>query len=409
MQDKKLDTAPYKGVRDFYPEDMRIQNYIFSVMRTVAESFGYEEYSASLLEPTELYAAKSGEELVSEQTYTFEDRGGRSVTLRPEMTPSLARMIAGKRRELSLPLRWYSIPNCFRYERPQRGRLREHWQLNCDLFGVPGVEADAEIITLAYNIMRNFGAKDEDFVMKIAHRGSLEDALNEHDIPKENKKEIMRLIDKKGKLPEDERQEKLRELGADFEITENADISDLLQLLKERGVQNVSFDPDIVRGFDYYTGMVFEVFDTNSANSRSLFGGGRYDHLLEVFGVPPLPAVGFGMGDVGVRDFLFTHEFLPQIQSCTQVYVCTLSGEFVSYAKMLADKMRNCGVNVAVNLTDRKVGDQIASADEKGIPYVIVIGEDEVSKKEYTVKNLLTGEESRGVMDEVLKIMAQGS
>ena len=250
----KLGTEPYKGVRDFYPEDMRIQNYIFNTWRKVAEERGYVEYSASPLEPTEIYTEKSGAEIINEQTFTFIDRGHRSVTLRPEMTPTLARMVATRRRNLKFPLRWYSIPNLFRYERPQRGRKREHWQLNCDLLGVAGVEGDKEIVSLVYAIMREFGAKNEDFEIKINHSdiGSF------------------------------------KEIGPNFVL-----------------------DPTLARGQTYYTGIVFEVFDTNKANGRAIAGGGRYDNLLEIFEVEPIPAIGFGMGDITIRDFLETHTLGP--------------------------------------------------------------------------------------------------
>lgn len=250
----KLDTAPYKGVRDFYPEDMSIQNYIFDTWRKVAVDFGYVEYSASLLEPTEIYTEKSGAEIVNEQTFTFLDRGERSVTLRPEMTPSLARMIAARRRNLKFPLRWFSIPNLFRYERPQRGRKREHWQLNCDLLGVAGLEADKEMVMLAAAIVKEFGATENDFEIRI----------------------------------------------------NNSDINNF----KDIG-PNVVLDPTLARGQAYYTGPVFEIFDTNKENSRSIAGGGRYDNLLEIFDVEPIPAVGFGMGDITMRDFLETHKLGP--------------------------------------------------------------------------------------------------
>ncbi|MBX4195552.1 ATP phosphoribosyltransferase regulatory subunit [Candidatus Parcubacteria bacterium] len=281
----KLETSSYKGVRDFYPEDMAVQNYIFGIWRKVAEDFGYVEYSASILEPAELYKSKTSEEIVTEQTFSFVDRGGREVVLRPEMTPTLARMVAARRRTLKFPLRWYSIPNVFRYERPQRGRRREHWQLNCDLMGIGGVEAEVEIITLAYKIMKEFGAKDEDFSIRISSRKAL---------PAGTDMEQVRKIDR----------------GEDIgvEITETEEIRNLLTELGKTGIKNVVFDPKIVRGFDYYTGIVFEVFDTHEDNRRSLFGGGRYDNLLEVFGVDPIPTVGFGMGDITIRDFLETHK-----------------------------------------------------------------------------------------------------
>ncbi|MEX2013455.1 MAG: ATP phosphoribosyltransferase regulatory subunit [Parcubacteria group bacterium] len=250
----KFGTDPYKGVRDFYPEDMAIENYIFNTWRKTAEKFGYVEYSASILEPTEIYTEKSGMEIVNEQTFTFTDRGDRSVTLRPEITPTLARMVAARRRNLKFPLRWYSIPNLFRYERPQRGRKREHWQLNCDLLGIAGIEGDKEIISLTYAIMKEFGAKDEDFEIRI----------NNSDI------------------------DNFKEIGP-----------------------NLVFDPTLARGQTYYTGMVFEIFDTNKKNARSIAGGGRYDNLLEMFEVEPIPAVGFGMGDITLRDFLETHKLGP--------------------------------------------------------------------------------------------------
>ncbi len=290
-----ISTEPYKGMRDFYPEDMAVQNYIFGVWRKIAEEFGYQEYSASLLEPSELYRSKGSNEIVNEQTYTFTDRGGREVTLRPEMTPTLARMVAARRKSLKFPLRWYSIPNLFRYERPQRGRRREHFQLNCDVMGIAGVPAEAEIISLAHKLMRAFGAKESDFVIKINNRSAMETALLAQGMAKEEMLVLFRQWDKGG-------------VPAGQKISWSSATDELLAGLKKRGVMNAEFDANIARGFDYYTGMVFEVFDTDPENRRSLFGGGRYDNLLEVFGVEPVPTVGFGMGDVTIHDFLETHK-----------------------------------------------------------------------------------------------------
>lgn len=284
----KLGTDPYKGVRDFYPEDMAIQNYIFDRWHKVAENFGYVEYGASILEPAELYQSKTSDEIVNEQTFKFIDRGEREVVLRPEMTPTLARMVAARRKSLKFPLRWYSIPNVFRYERPQRGRRREHWQLNCDLMGISGLEAEVEIISLAHAVMKSFGAEDKDFEISISSRKAL---------PKDMSMETIRKIDK-GEV-------------ANVDVKETEEIRQCLGLLKEKGVKNAKFDPKIVRGFDYYTGIVFEVFDTHPDNRRSLFGGGRYDNLLELFDVEPVPAVGFGMGDITLRDFLESHKLGP--------------------------------------------------------------------------------------------------
>jgi histidyl-tRNA synthetase len=306
MTDKtKLNTEPYKGVRDFYPEDMAVQNYIFDTWKKVARECGFVEYSASILEPAELYRAKSGDELVNDQMFTFTDRGDREVALRPEMTPTFARMVAAKRKSLKFPLRWFSIPNLFRYEKPQRGRRREHWQLNCDIVGnvgKSGSDADVEIITLAFKIMKAFGAKDSDFQICINDRK----LLNE----KFGKPELIKLLDRKEKMPVEEFEQKwLHISGQNFDpnILPNQTINELLKKLEEGGIKNAVFSPTITRGFDYYTGVVFEVFDTSPENNRSLFGGGRYDNLLEIFGVEPVPTVGFGMGDITIRDFLETH------------------------------------------------------------------------------------------------------
>ena len=260
----KLGTDPFKGVRDFYPEDMKIQNYIFNTWRKIAESKGYVEYSASILEPTEIYTEKSGAEIINEQTFTFTDRGDRSVTLRPEMTPTLARMVAARRKNLKFPLRWFSIPNIFRYERPQRGRKREHWQLNVDLMGISLIEADIEIISVACAIIKAFGAKDADFEVKL-----------------------------------------------NYPTGKSGELEDFASKLEQAGVTNTKIDRELARGQAYYTGIVFEIFDTHPDNNRSICGGGRYDNLLEIFETEPVPTVGFGMGDITLRDFLDTHGLLP--------------------------------------------------------------------------------------------------
>lgn len=392
---KKLSTEPYKGTRDFYPKEQYVQNHIFDVMSSTAESFGYSEYSSSILEPTELYKAKTNEEIVNEQTYSFEDRGGRSVTLRPEMTPSVARMVAAQKRELSFPLRWYSIPNVFRYERPQRGRLREHWQLNADIFGVAGIEAEVEIISLAYQIMKNFGANDDDFEMRINSRKSIFAEFDKRGIEGEKAKQLLALIDKKDKIDNFETESK-KILGEVFQLNTLWDGAETLTtMLVTLGIKNVVYNPSIVRGFDYYTGMVFEVFDTSPENNRSLFGGGRYDNLLDIFGISSVPAVGFGMGDVTIRDFLETHNLLPEYASSTDLFICTTDKEKIPFAQTLAQKLRKEGLAVAVNFTDKKVGDQVSLADKQSVPFIICIGEKEVTQKEFTIKNLKTKEEKK--------------
>lgn len=389
-------TDTYKGVRDFYPEDQRIQEFMFSAMRRAAHSFGYEEYNASVLEPTELYRAKSSEEIVSEQTYTFEDRGGRSVTLRPEMTPTVARMVAARKRELGYPLRWYCIQNFFRYERPQRGRLREFWQLNADLFGVPGIEADIEILSLAHRVMTELGAKESDFQIKVSSREFLNSVLDAQGVTDDERLELTRLLDK-GTLTREDILEELK----------NADtfayFAELQTALRARGITNVVIDPWIARGFDYYTGLVFEVFDTHPDNKRAMFGGGRYDTLVEKYGSEPVPAVGFAMGDVIARDFLETHHLLPALSPKTQLYLVPLDPG----AHAAAETLRAEGVNVALGMKHEKIADHIRAAEKLGIPFVAVFGDEEAKTGELRVKHLSTGTETRLLLDKVHAFLVQ--
>ncbi len=412
----KLSTESYKGVRDFYPEDMFIQNYIFKIMSEVPERFGYVEYTASLLEPAELYKAKSGEEIVNDQTYTFTDRGERKVTLRPEMTPTVARLVAARKRELAFPLRWYSIPNLFRYERPQRGRLREHWQLNVDIFGILGIEADAEIIKVAYGIMEHFGIKDEQFKIRLSSRKIINALYEKFNLEESEQHKLSKLIDKKNKITEDEF---LKAAGEIFKSTEEAskfasvlqqsnldeieklvgknsgidDVRSVSALLEASGIKNIVFDATLMRGFDYYTDIVFEVFDTSPENNRSLFGGGRYNDLLDIFGGEKVPAVGFGMGDVTIRDVLETYKLLPEYVPSTRLYVCVID-EMYAYADSLAEKMRTEGIAVAVDYTRRALKDQMRTAEKQLIPFVVVIGNKEQSEKTFKIKNLKTGIET---------------
>jgi len=402
---KPLSCEPYKGTRDFYPEDWAFQKSLFETMRKVVESYGYVEYNASPLESAELYAAKTGEEIVNEQTYTFIDRGNRKVTLRPEMTPTVARMIAARKRDLAFPLRWYSIPNLFRYESPQRGRLREHYQLNVDLFGIKGIEAEVEIISVAYKLMRTYGAKDEDFEIRINSRKLLQEKIEPTLLNADLMPKALRLLDKKDKLPTEEFEAEWKKVSNQSiigNIEVNEEINNLLEKLKKMGVNNAIYHPTLVRGFDYYTDIVFEVFDKSPDNKRSLFGGGRYDELLSIFDEEMVSAVGFGMGDVTARDFLETHNLLPSYTPPTKLYICLLSEEVTQFANEAADKLREYGLNVAVDYTFRKVGDQIKAADKQKIPYVVVIGADEAASNTFTLKELSSGNEEKMTVEEII-------
>lgn len=422
----KISTENYKGVRDFYPEDKFIQNYIFKKIRQSVELFGYLEYDASILESAELYKAKSGEEIVNEQTYTFTDRGGREVTLRPEMTPTIARMIAAKEKELAFPLRWYSLPNLFRYEKPQRGRLREHWQLNVDLFGVESNEADAEIISIASRILEDFGATEDMFVIKINNRKIINALYDGFSLTPEERSKTSKLIDKKNKitkevyvtaLSEAITPEKAVELERTISSSErllaylgdsNAsakEIVDLIEQLASRGITNIEFSPTLMRGFDYYTGIVFEVFDTNPENKRSLFGGGRYDDLLDIFGARKIPAVGFGMGDVSVRDFLETHGLLPAYTPSATLHICSLTTLQRPYAYTLAETLRTHNINTSVDISGKKIGDQLKLAVKQHIPYVVIIGEDEVRSGIFSVKKIETGDEQKLTTEQLISLL----
>lgn len=418
----KLDTGPYKGVRDFYPEDQFIQNHILGTWRKTLESFGYQEYSASILEPSELYSAKSGEELVNEQTYNFTDRGGREVTLRPEMTPTVARMVAAKKNNLTLPVRWYSIPNLFRYESPQRGRLREHWQLNADIFGVDSLAADTEIIEIAYTILRNFGATEDDFLIRLNSRKVVQRFFALFDLSESNSSKVSRLVDKKSKITEEEFVSGIEKILGDdagkfIELInspdkileklgrESLEVKEVLTLsenLSKLGINNVTFDLTLMRGLDYYTGIVFEIFDTNPENRRSLFGGGRYDELLDIFEEDRMPAVGFGAGDVTMRDFLEGRSLLPQYSSTVTIAVLPLEPAFFLEAEILASKFRAGGHSVSIDWTARKVGDMIKAADKSGAKYVLVFGNEEAESGTYKLKRLDSGEEITGSIDSLL-------
>ena len=427
---KKVSTEAYKGVRDFYPADMAVQNYIFKVMKETVESFGYSEYGASVLEPSDLYKAKSGEEIVNEQTYTFKDKGDREVSLRPEMTPTVARMIAGKLKEFSMPLRWYSIPNLFRYENPQRGRMREHWQLNVDIFGVKSIEAEVEVISIASQVLKNFGLKDENFEIRINSRKIINYILNDiFALDDETAEKVSKLIDKKDKLKDGAFEEAIRETIAErrsefltlissknFEefvsrlpqtASENEGIKEIKKLisrLEEVGITNAVFSQNLMRGFDYYTGIVFEVYDTNPDNRRSVFGGGRYDDLLDIFDKEKVPAFGFGAGDVIIRDILETYGLMPKFPAPADIYICVMNENSIGFAQDLAQLLREKKVRTSVDFSFRKVGDQIKYADKNKIPFIICIGDEEVTSGKFKVKNLTTGEQTEFSDSEINEI-----
>ena len=417
-----LSSQPYKGTRDTYPADKRVQNYIFSTWKRVVQRHGYEEYGAPLLEPLELYTAKSGQELAGEQTYAFQDRGGRTVAIRPEMTPSISRMVAARRQELGYPARLFSIANFMRYERPQRGREREFWQLNVDLFGVDSVRADAEIITIGYESLKEFGARDDMFEIQVNHRAFINymmsqyfylDAVQSH--------LMMKLFDRKNKISNDEfvaqameifgaeqaeqgmakiaavlQAETIKDLPAELKQSDVfKELHELFTQLAQAGVKNARFDATLMRGLDYYTGMVFEVVDKAPENNRSMFGGGRYDGLVGLFGVDPIPTVGFAPGLTPLLLFLETHKLLPELHPAADASIVVLGDDAMDGALFLARELRKEGVNIELDISGRKIDKQIKAIVKRQVPYMIFVGEEELRQRFYNLKEMATAQEER--------------
>lgn len=410
----KLSVQPYKGTRDWYPEEKAVQNYIFSTWKRTVELFGFKEYGAPLLEPLEIYAAKSGDELAHDQTYTFTDRGDRHVAIRPEMTPSISRMVAARRQELAYPARLFSIANFMRYERPQRGREREFWQLNVDTFGANDVANEAEIIQLADDLLKAFGANGSMYEIRINNR-QLIDQITQHylSLSPTDAAQLVKLIDRKHKIPADAftkalcdllpYDETITKLTAIFAATTISELPDelaasqaaihtqsLLDILHALGVSSARFDVTLMRGLDYYTGTVFEVFDTDPQNNRSLFGGGRYDGLVGMFGAEPASAVGFAPGLTTTELFLRSHNLLPEFDTGVDIYVASI-GETAIEVLKLAKKLRADGQTVETDTTGRKLEKLMRIAEKKGATEIVFVGLNEIQRGEFIAKNLATG------------------
>lgn len=412
-----LSTQPYKGTRDFFPADMRFREAMFAVMHRVVRKYGFDEIDAPIVEPIDIYLAKTSEEIVGQQIYAFVDRGERRVAIRPEMTPTVARMVAARFHETPKPIRWYSIPNVWRYEQPGKGRLREHWQLNCDIFGAASERlADLEILNLAVDLLKGYGATHTHFRVYVSHRGILNGVLgDELKLPQEKWPAVARIMDKKAKLKNDAYTAMLDAEGVtpaqqkelDLFLSEKIDylkqkpqiegasyIIEMLESVADLGLADfIEYDPSVVRGFDYYTGLVFEVFDAHPENRRSLFGGGRYNNLVGAFGKETLNAVGFGMGDVTLEDFLRTHKLLGDQPRNVDLYIALMDDALGGHALALANKLRARGLSVEVSLGAGKLGKQFQEAEKKGIARVVIVGENEAASGVYAVKTLATGEQ----------------
>jgi histidyl-tRNA synthetase len=427
-----LSTAPYKGTRDFYPDEMRVRSWMFSVIAKVVESFGFEKIDAPLIESVDIYLAKTSEEIVNQQIYSFIDRGERKVAIRPEMTPTVARMVAAKIRELPRPIRWYSIPNLWRYEKPGKGRLREHWQLNADIFGSADESlADVEILQLAMDLFKAFAATQEHYQIFVNHRAILNTVFEKVlKIPKDKWASVSRVMDKKDKVSADEFSTMLKTEGLDDDqikemghylhsgtdylksshIAEEECVKHLVEVLEVihhiHGDKIVQYNPSVVRGFDYYTGIVFEIFDMHPENRRSLAGGGRYDNLVSAFTRDSINAVGFGMGDVTFMEFLKNHNLIPGIQNRADIYVTAFTEKNLRLnAFKISNELRGAGFKVELSSGHKKLGKQFDEAHSKKIPLVVLQGETEVQKNTVIIKDMSTGIQEEVAADQLIDVI----
>jgi len=399
-----------KGTRDFYPEQMAIRVWLYNTMRAVAESFGYQEWEAPMLEPLELYAAKSGEELVKEQSYVFKDRGGSEIALRPELTPSLARIIAQKQKELNLPVRWWSFGPFWRYERPQKGRTREFFQWNVDMLGVDSPEADAENVAVLATFFQRVGLSPEQVLILVNDRRLTDSCFDAFNIQADQRPAVSSWIDRREKMAPEAWEAYGKEIGlSDKQLADIKSMLDDKDLWKQSEELKrffavidvldlgdfVKFDPSIVRGLLYYTGTVFEAWEVGGDIKRSILGGGRYDNLTRDVGGDPIPAVGFAMGDVVITLILEKYGLLPKDLNVNPapVLVTVFDEERLLASFKLASELRRAGLNVICYPEAAKLPKQFKYADRVGAKATLVLGPDEVETGQVAVKNLINGEQ----------------
>ncbi|MBN2117253.1 MAG: histidine--tRNA ligase [Anaerolineales bacterium] len=399
-----------KGTRDFYPEQMAIRIWLYNTMREVAESFGYQEYEAPILETLELYAAKSGEELVKDQSYAFTDRGGTEITLRPELTPSLARMIAQKQKELNFPVRWWSFGPMWRYERPQKGRTREFFQWNVDMLGVATPEADAENAAVLATFFQRVGLSPQQVLILVNNRRLIDDRYDAFDISAEQRPAVSSWIDRREKMSPEawmaygkeiglspEQITNLKEMLADKDLwKQSVDLMRFFAVIDVLGLREYfAFDASIMRGLLYYTGTVFEAWEVGGEIRRSILGGGRYDNLTRDVGGEPIPGTGFAMGDVVITLILEKYGLLPKDLNINPapVFVTVFDEERMLESFRLASELRRAGLNVICYPEAVKLQKQFKYADRIGAKVTLVLGPDEVEKGQVAVKSLISGEQ----------------
>ena len=417
-------TQGVRGTRDFYPEDMRIRNWLFDNFTDAALLHGFDEYDAPVLEHEELYTRKQGEE-ITQQLYNFEDKGDRKVALRPEMTPSLARMVMARAGGLPMPIKWFSIPQCWRYERTQRGRGREHYQWNVDIWGTNEISADAELISILVTFFEGVGLTAKDLVIKISSRKVLEEVLGSLEISEEIFSKTCVIVDKMDKLPKDVVEEQLIKLGhnsdAILKIQTILGIKNMDELANSLGKESsavselnslfnsidsygilewVEFDASIVRGLAYYTGAVFEAHD-REGKFRAICGGGRYDKLLSTLGGKDLPATGFGFGDMVIMELLGEKNLIPELISGIEDIVIPLNPELRSASVMVAAALRDTGRTVDLVLEDKKLKWAFKHAERIGADRLVMVMPEEWKSGKVRIKDLESGEETDVSIEEL--------
>ena len=406
-----------RGTRDFYPEDMRLRNWLFQKFHSSSLSHGFEEYDSPIIEHEELYTRKQGEE-ITQQLYNFEDKGGRKISLRPEMTPSLARMVMARSGALPLPIKWYSIPQCWRYERTQRGRGREHYQWNVDIWGMEGIEADAELLSVMVHMFKSVGLTHDDVVVRISSRKVLEEVLGSLGIEGDSFTKTCVIVDKMEKLPEETVSAQLSDLGISdssittiqsvLSVTDLPELRDMLspdsmavselerlfQLLESYGISDwTKFDASVVRGLAYYTGPVFEAQD-RGGELRAICGGGRYDKLIGTLGGRDLPATGFGFGDMVIMELLSDKGLLPDISSRVSDVVFSMDESLRGAAMEVSSKLRGAGRTVDLVLEPKKMKWVFKHAERTGADRLVMVMPAEWESGKVRIKDLQTGEES---------------
>ena len=405
-----IDLQPVRGTRDFFPDEMRLRNWLFEVWRNVSEQAGFEEYDTCVLEHEELYVRKTGDE-ISKQLYSFEDKGGRRLSLRPEMTPSLARLVLQQEKSLSFPIKWFSMPQCFRYERMTKGRRREHFQWNADIIGQHEVVAEAEILMLLISACESMGLSTNDFRVFINDRRILNAILSQINVPQVLHSEVMVIMDKRDKIPPEALSKMLEEMRmttkqvgqlneylskSDLEeLRENLkntegieELQHLMKLMETAGYKNyLQFDISIVRGLSYYTGAVFEV-NSPEKQHRAICGGGRYDSLLSTYGGETVPAVGFGFGDVVVLDVLKELERFPELSRKLDYTIIPFANEQIGTALKIAAELRLQGSTVDCNFSMKKIKKMMQQAHESGAAKAILLFPDELSDDKVVIRDM---------------------